>query len=160
MEDLLKEEEFIETKYDPRKLFARFYIIAVLQTLLLQAAASFWTVQLPDMLLFNIIIFVIYIFLPPLTLAVMFTRNTEIFSLDRKSKITGLVGLSVCYTLTNLAVNLGKGLYSGNSFATDYTFMQLWSSLIYFVVILLLSLGMLYVVSRLVKKRRRVTTME
>ena len=160
MEDLLKEEEFIETKYDPGKLFTRFYIIAVLQTLLVQTAASFWSIKVSSTLLFNIVVFLIYIFLPPLTLMAMFTRNTEIFSIDRKTKITGVVVLSACYTLTNLVVNLGKGIYSRNSFAKNYMLMQLWSGLLYFVVETFLCLGVVYIVSRLVKKRRKIKRVE
>lgn len=148
MQDLLNEEEFIKLKQDPWKLFRRFYLLAILQVVLLQLVTSFLFTDA------NVLLMVlVYIVLPVVTVLWMFTSNAQNFLLERKVKIAAIGYLILCFVITNFLINVGKMAFR----PTEYFFIDLWgqfiAAVLFFFIQLGISLLVILVVSRFVKKK-------
>ncbi|MHA3788843.1 hypothetical protein ACX0HA_11575 [Flavobacterium hauense] len=152
MEDLLKEDEFVPQRsdYNPWKLFMVFYGIAVLQIVAMQWAVSFWLTDFSGFFMG-----VIYLLLPLLMVVLMFTFNPKSFLIERKEKVTAILGLIFCFSVTNLIINLVKVVYIRNSFVPNDVILQAVTSLGYFVVMSAVSCGLVYIISGLVKRRTK-----
>ena len=148
MQDLLNEDEFIKPKQNPWKLFRRFYLYAIVQVIVLQLGTSFLFTDASVMLMI-----LVYIVLPVVTVVWMFTSNTQNFLLERKVKIVAIVYLVLCFVVMNFLINVGKMAFR----PTTYFFVDLWGQFIaavfFFFIQLGISLLVMRVVSRLVKKK-------
>lgn len=152
MEDLLREDEFVpkNNHYNPWKVFAVFYGIAIVQILAMQAVISFWLTDYS-----SVFVGIIYLLLPLLMAVLMFTYNAKSFSVPRKVKIMSILGLVFCFAVVNLVINLIKVTYIRTSFVWDDVTIQLITTAGYFVVISVICCGLVYIVSGLVKRRAK-----
>ncbi|PZR11283.1 MAG: hypothetical protein DI539_20725 [Flavobacterium psychrophilum] len=155
MQDLLKEEEFIKPEYNPWKLFIRFYIIAVAEILIIQGAISFWFID------FNgVVLFIILMLAPLLTQVLMFTSNNQNFFLERKVKIQAVTGLVLSFAVPNFIINMIKIVFVRDVFSQRDAVLQVLANVIYCVIMVSLSLGLIYMISSLVKRKSRTTITE
>ena len=155
MQDLLKEEEFLKPKYNPWRLFLKFYGIAIVQVVLLQVVTSFWLTDLN-----GVVLFLIFLLLPLLMAVVMFTSDSNNFFIERKVKILALTGFALSYTIPNLVINMIKIVFVRPSFSSIDLYGLLWSCVVYFVIELLFSFGVIYMASALIKRRSKVIVKE
>jgi uncharacterized membrane protein len=150
MEDLLNEEEFIKPKNNPWTLFRRFYLFAIVQVVVLQLGTSFLFTDVNVLLMI-----LVYIVLPVVTVVWMFTSTTQNFLLERKVKILAIVYLVSCFLVTNFLINVGKIAFkqTQNAFLTVDLWAQFMAAVFFFFIQLGLSLLVIRVVSRLIKKK-------
>ena len=155
MQDLLKEEEFLKPKYNPWRLFVKFYGIAIVQVMLLQVVTSFWLTDLN-----GVVLFLIFLLLPLLMAVVMFTSDSNNFFIERKVKVLALIGFALSYTIPNLVINMIKIVFVRPSFTSFDIYALLGSGIVYFIIELLLSFGVIYMTSALVKQRSQISRTE
>lgn len=155
MQDLLKEEEFLKPKYNPWRLFVKFYGIAIVQVMLLQVITSFWLTDLN-----GVVLFLIFLLLPLLMAVVMFTSDSNNFFIERKIKILALTGFALSYTIPNLIINMVKIVFVRPSFTSFDIYALLGSGIVFFIIELFLSFGVIYMTSALVKQRSQIRRTE
>lgn len=155
MQDLLKEEEFLKPKYNPWRLFVKFYGIAIVQVMLLQVVTSFWLTDLN-----GVVLFLIFLMLPLLMAVVMFTSDSNNFFIERKVKVLALTGFALSYTIPNLVINMLKIVFVRPSFTSFDIYALLGSGVVFFVMELFLSFGVIYMTSALVKQRSQISRTE
>ena len=148
MQNLLNEDDFIQSPYNPWPLFRWFYVIAIAQVVVLQLCVSFLIKDAN-----GILMFLIYVLFPVITAVWMFTSNTATFLLERKIKIIGLLYLILCFSITNLLINSAKIVYR----PTEFVFLSLWQQLLSGVFFFFLQFGLcvfvIFLISRVIKSK-------
>lgn len=150
MEDLLREEDFKKAEYNPWRQFRMFYLLAVLVIVFWQTALSFWFKSAG-----NLVVFVIYLLIPTVVCAWMFTNDHRSFLLNRSVKMLAITGLALCFWIPNLIINAAKIIYSSSSNMMTNLMLQFWSSLMLFAVELVLCLGVMFILNWVIMQRIR-----
>ena len=148
MEDLLQEEDFKKAEYHPWKQFRVFYLLAVLVIVFWQTLLSLWFKSAG-----NLIVFVIYMLIPTVVCAWMFTVDYRSFLLNRSIKMPAITGLALCFWIPNLIINAVKIIYSNPNNIETNLMLQFWSSLMLFAVELALCFGVMFILNRVITKR-------